>query len=473
MIDKRYLVSVDLSSQNQGVTVSSASVSETQIAATTFLTGPKGADGTAGAGVAVGGTINQYLKKNSSTNYDTSWDSLDKNDVGLSNVDNTSDLSKPISTLTQTALNAKQATLVSGTNIKTVNGTTLLGSGDLVITGGSGTVTSVNATGANGVSVSGGPITTSGSLTIGLGAITPTSVASTGAVTGTNLSGTNTGDQTTVTGNAGTATTLQTARTIGTLTGDVTTAGSTFNGSANNTNATVLATVNSNVGTFGSATQVPVYTVNAKGLTTASANTSIQIAESQVTNLVTDLAGKLSNITGLITAGSNVTITGTGTSGSPYNISSTAAGGGGGTVTNVSSTSGDATIANPTTTPAITIVSAPKLTTARTINGVSFDGTANINVPTGISRSIAILTTASTLGATASTDYVVFVGSGGAPTLPTAVGNTNAYEINNDSGAAITVSTTGGQTINGSTSISLLADESRKFYSNNTNWKVF
>lgn len=31
-----------------------------------------------------------------------------------------------------------QATLVSGTSIKTINGTTLLGSGDLVITGGGG-----------------------------------------------------------------------------------------------------------------------------------------------------------------------------------------------------------------------------------------------------------------------------------------------------------------------------------------------
>ena len=38
----------------------------------------------------------------------------------------------------QTALNAKQATLVSGTNIKTVNGNSLLGSGNLTITGGSG-----------------------------------------------------------------------------------------------------------------------------------------------------------------------------------------------------------------------------------------------------------------------------------------------------------------------------------------------
>ena len=35
----------------------------------------------------------------------------------------------------QTALNAKQATLVSATNIKTINGSTILGSGDLVVSG--------------------------------------------------------------------------------------------------------------------------------------------------------------------------------------------------------------------------------------------------------------------------------------------------------------------------------------------------
>lgn len=58
---------------------------------------------------------------------------LTKSDVGLANVDNTSDLNKPISTATQTALNAKQATLVSGTNIKTINGNSVLGSGDLTI----------------------------------------------------------------------------------------------------------------------------------------------------------------------------------------------------------------------------------------------------------------------------------------------------------------------------------------------------
>lgn len=80
---------------------------------------------------------------------------LSKSDVGLSNVDNTSDATKNIATVTLTNktisgsdntitnisqssvtsltsdLAGKQATLVSGTNIKTVNGNTLLGSGDL------------------------------------------------------------------------------------------------------------------------------------------------------------------------------------------------------------------------------------------------------------------------------------------------------------------------------------------------------
>jgi hypothetical protein len=63
---------------------------------------------------------------------------LTKAQVGLANVDNTSDANKPVSSATQTALNGKQATLVSATNIKTVNGSTLLGSGDLVVGGGSG-----------------------------------------------------------------------------------------------------------------------------------------------------------------------------------------------------------------------------------------------------------------------------------------------------------------------------------------------
>jgi hypothetical protein len=59
-----------------------------------------------------------------------------------------------------------------------------------------GTVSSVGAIGTQGVSISGSPVTASGNISIGLGAITPTSIAAAGTVTGSNLSGTNTGDQT-------------------------------------------------------------------------------------------------------------------------------------------------------------------------------------------------------------------------------------------------------------------------------------
>ena len=45
-------------------------------------------------------------------------------------------------------------------------------------------------------------------------------------------------------------------------------------------------------GSKGSASQVPVFTTDVKGRVIASTNTNIQITESQVTNLVTDLAGK-------------------------------------------------------------------------------------------------------------------------------------------------------------------------------------
>lgn len=113
------------------------------------------------------------------------------------------------------------------------------------------TLTAVGASpNANGASLSGQALTlqpasgtqpglmTAGSQTIG-GAKTFSST-----ISASNLSGTNTGDQTI------------------TLTGDIT-------GSGTGSFATTLATVNGNVGTFGSASLIPVITVNGKGLITA------------------------------------------------------------------------------------------------------------------------------------------------------------------------------------------------------------
>ncbi len=57
-----------------------------------------------------------------------------------------------------------------------------------------------------------------------------------------------------------------------------------------------LAIVNSNVGSFGNAASSLSATVNAKGLVTAVAAQAIQITESQVTNLVSDLAGKQASL---------------------------------------------------------------------------------------------------------------------------------------------------------------------------------
>ena len=58
---------------------------------------------------------------------------LTKADVGLENVDNTADMAKPVSAAQQVALNQKQDTLVSGASIKRLNGESLLGSGDVTI----------------------------------------------------------------------------------------------------------------------------------------------------------------------------------------------------------------------------------------------------------------------------------------------------------------------------------------------------
>lgn len=91
-------------------------------------------------------------------------------------------------------------------------------------------------------------------------AITPAAI---GAPSGSGTcSGTNTGDQTSVSGNAGTATILAIGRTIS-ITGDLAYTSPSFNGSGNVTGAGTLATVNSNVGTFAG------ITLNGKGLVTA------------------------------------------------------------------------------------------------------------------------------------------------------------------------------------------------------------
>lgn len=77
----------------------------------TGATGPQGAPGT---GVPSGGNALDLLRKDA-TNTATEWTAPTKSLVGLGNVDNTSDVNKPVSTAQQTALNAKENAVAVGT----------------------------------------------------------------------------------------------------------------------------------------------------------------------------------------------------------------------------------------------------------------------------------------------------------------------------------------------------------------------
>lgn len=125
------------------------------------------------------------------------------------------------------------------------------------------------------------------------------------------------------------------------------------------------------------------------------------------------------DITRVLQPGTNVTFTGNGTQQSPYVISATGGGGG-----------------------------------------------------SGITRVIASVTTTITGASAASTDYVYLIGSGGIYTQPTAVGNTNRYTLKNVDTISKTISFTGAQTADGSTTVVLTPNTAIDLISDNTNWRI-
>lgn len=96
-----------------------------------------------------------------------------------------------------------------------------------------------------------------------------------------------------------------------------------------------------------------------------------------------------------------------------------------------------------------------------------------VSSTSGITRATSVITSDTTGGSTAAKDYVYLAATGLRFTLPTAVANNNLYTVKNASNSSVLVNTTGGETIDGSTSALMPeAYESLDFISDNINWNV-
>ena len=256
-------------------------------------------------------------------------------------------------------------------------------------------------------------------LAANLPAVTATSLTTSGTITGGggfigNLTGNVTGA---VTGNASTATALATGRTIG-MTGDVTWTSASFDGSGNVTGTAAIGTgviVNADVNTSAAidATKIHDGTISNTEfgyLNNVSSNIQTQLdakASSSYVPTAITVADESSDTTcfPLFTTAATGDLGPKTASGLTFNastdvLSGTFAGNITGNVTgNVSGTSGSTT-GNAAT--------ATALETARNIGGVSFDGTANIDLP-GVNSA----GNQNTSGTAAGLSSTLVVGSGG------------------------------------------------------------
>lgn len=243
------------------------------------------------------------------------------------------------------------------------NGTTLNATAT-----GTGTVTNVSVVAANGVSGTVANSTTAPAITLTLGDIKPTSVVSTGVVTGSNISGTavNTGDQTiTLSGDVTGSGTGPITASIGT--GKVTSS-HIADGTITSTDIaaqTIKSTNLSAISTFGTSGQV--LTSNGSGGFSWGSATGT----GDMNKTTYDPAGISQQVVGLTATQTltNKTLT------SPI-------------ITNPSGlvkANVGLSLVDNTADANKNVWSATKLTTARKINGISFDGTADITIPVSVS----------------------------------------------------------------------------------------
>ncbi|OYY14148.1 MAG: hypothetical protein B7Y69_12160, partial [Sphingobacteriia bacterium 35-40-8] len=219
------------------------------------------------------------------------------------------------------------------------------------------------------------------SLTIGT---TPITLGSAETTIGGLTSVTSTGFTGALTGNATTATTLQTGRTLS-LTGDVTYTSPSFNGSTDVTAAATLANTAVTAGNYGSATQVPSFTVDSKGR---------------------------------LTAASNINITGVSSLGSTLNSSRIIVGNAANQAADVAM-SGDVTIDNT----GVTSIGANRVTNAMLFGNIANGKLTNSSITLG-TTSIALGATAASLAGLTSVDATTYTGTWNGNIIGSAFGGT-------------------------------------------------
>ncbi|RVU26536.1 hypothetical protein EOJ36_00645 [Sandaracinomonas limnophila] len=337
------------------------------------------------------GNTNQYFRG------DKTWQILTKNTVGLSNVENTSDADKPISTATQSALanklgineNATSATKL--TTARTINGIAFDGTADITIpTGGSG---STDASALTGTTLASGVVSSSltsvGNLTAG--GIPYSLLTGTVPTWNQNTSGNAATATIATTANSATiansATKLTTARTIngvafdGTANITIPTGGSASTDASALTGTTLASGVVSSsltsVGTISSGTW------NGTTISIAKGGTGATTAETARTALG---LGNVNNTSDADKPVSSATLTAINNKEDLSNKSNSVSLGGASAnndrypsqlavKTFIENTVSGSMAGNSAT--------STKLATARNINGVAFDGTADITIPTG------------------------------------------------------------------------------------------
>lgn len=205
---------------------------------------------------------------------------------------------------------------------------------------------------------------------------------------------------------ASTANTLATPRNIA-VTGDATWSVS-FNGSSNVSSDLILTTVNANTGAFGSSSLIPVITVDAKGrvtsvstapiATAAIADTANQLTTARTISASGDATWSV-NFNGSANVAGTLTLTSVNSNIGSFGSASAIP------VINVDAKGRITSVSTQTSIAANTANTATKLTTARTINGVAFDGSANITVTSRTTNAITFTNTGTAAAAAPGTAF--------------------------------------------------------------------